>query len=320
MSNMGCEIKRHKTCTRLSVCFNGQLLVLFLMVIGLSACTRSASDNTPIAAQAKPANDVLDQVQDDETVLATVNGSRIGELDLSINLVRTLGDAYPQFADANTEEQVLQSMIASRAIAMKHLASLSPDEQVSLEKRVAQFREELLVKQYLLDNGKPQTVDAQQVAAYYDDNPEEFAGSEERLYERMTIDSARYANEPAAALQSLNRGKTHDDWRALAVETEHEPYPVVHSFQTLIGDTAQGAIEAAVLTLQERQVSRVVISDGAPYLARLVEITQQPAIPLIQAQADIRQRLLLSTVRDSVRTVSRDVVAESDVVLLQSSD
>ena len=94
-------------------------------------------------------------------MLATVNGSRIGELDLDINLVRTLGDAYPQFADTGAQEQVLQSMIASRAIAMKRLASLSTDEQVLLEKRVAQFREELLVKQYLVDNGNPQSVNAQ---------------------------------------------------------------------------------------------------------------------------------------------------------------
>ena len=136
----------------------------------------------------------------------------------------------------------------------------------------------------------------------------------------MTIDSERYANEPSIALQSLNRAKTHDNWRALAAQTEQESHPVVHSFQTLIGDTAQGAIEAAVLTLQEGQLSRVVISDGAPYLARLVEVTQQPATPVIQAQADIRQRVLLATVRDSVRRVSKEVVAESDVVLLQSGN
>ena len=320
MSKLDCMSIRHTTIKRLLVLLNRRLLVLCLVAVGLSACTRNATDTAPIVAQAQPTTDVLDQVQEDETVLATVNGSRIGELDLTINLVRTLGDAYPQFADAKAQEQVLQSMIASRAIAMKRLASLSTDEQVSLEKRVAQFREELLVKQYLVENGRPQTVNAQQVATYYEDNPEEFTGSTERLYELLTIDPENYSNEPALALQSLNRAKTHDDWRVLAAESEQEAHPVVHSFQTLIGDTAQGAIEAAVLKLNEGELSRVVISNSAPYMARLLEVAQQPVIPLIHAKADIHKRLLMATVRESVRTVSDEVVAESDVVLSQSGD
>lgn len=72
--------------------------VSVLLLLGASSCSQNTEPRS-LAAEPHPgATDSLDKVQVDERVLATVNGSRIGEQDLTINLIRTLGDAYPQFS------------------------------------------------------------------------------------------------------------------------------------------------------------------------------------------------------------------------------
>lgn len=304
----------------LTVKANKALFSVFLISASLYACSRNVSFNQDNAANVQPASDVLDQVQVDETVLASVNGSRIGELDLTLNLLRTLGDSYNQMSDTGVEEQVLQSMIASRAIAIKSLESMSQDEKISLEKRVAQFREELLVKQYLLENAEPEAVTAEQIEAYYNDNPDQFSGKKEWLYELVTVDSAIYKKQTNAALQSLNRAKTHDDWRALASNTEQQAISVSHSYQTFTGDVPQGAIQEAVVKLNESQMSRIIISDAAPYLVRLLEVSKQPPVPLTQARASIRKKLLPASIKTSVRAISESAVAQSNVVLSQASE
>ena len=293
-------------------------LVALSVALLLAACAERPTPARPPASVV----DRLDQVIDGEPVLAMVDGSRIGELDLTINLERTLGDAYAQLADAGVEEKVLESMIASRAIALRSLADMGEEDRAALEKRVAQFREELLVKQYLVDHADPHTVTTTQIEDYYAKNTEEFAGDVERLYEIVTVTPAAYERDPAQGIRVVSRGKTSDDWRALARESVDGPATerLAHSYRTLVGDEHEGAIEQAVLGLEVGRMSRLVFSGGAPYLVRLLEETRHDPIPLEQARAAIKRKLLPASVRRSVREISEQVLDDSDVVLSASAD
>ena len=271
------------------------------------------ADRPPGLGAALPAPTALDRVTDGEPVLATVGGSRIGETDLAMAMARTLGDAYGQLADGNVEATMLESMIASRAIALEAFAEMDADERAAIDKRVGAFREELLVKRYLVDHAEPHTVTAEAVADYYEDHPEEFEGTLERLYEIVTVAPEAYERDAREAIALVSRAKTRDDWRALATETADEPVAVGHSYRTLVGDAPVGPIEEAVVALEAGETSRLVVSGGAPYLVRLLEVTRGDPVPLEQARADIRRKLLPRRVRDAVRTLSDAVLERTEV-------
>ena len=278
--------------------------------------------NVPSLGAATAALNTLDSgrlefVQPDEQVLATVNGSRIGEEDLAINMARTLGDSYAQLMDSDVENKVLESMIASRAIALRSLDEMEDFDKVSLEKRVMQFREELLVKAYLLDHAEPDVVSQENIRTYYENNPEEFAGQKERLYEIVTVSRADYQRNSQAALQAVSLAKTYDDWQQLARDSlaDDSLVTVAHSFQTQVGKNAKSAIDKVVIEMSEGEMSKVLIDNGAPYLIRLREVTQTQPIPIEQARADIKRKLLPASIRKSVKSVSNTVLETTDVVL-----
>lgn len=295
-----------------------------LMVAG---CNKSTQVEEPDSEPVVQESSLLDLVQPDETVLATVNGTRIGEQDLSVNMVRTLGDSYFQLVDSSVEDKILQSMIASRAIAAEALSLMDDDEKIALEKRVALFREELLVKDYLLNNADPHTITSEKIEAYYTENPDEFQGHEERLYELVTVSTASYKQNAKVALDTLQLAKNHDDWRDLSAQLRREQHAIglSHSYQTLQPENSEkstakpSALNSAVAQLQVGDMSRVIIQDGAPYLVRLLEVKKGEAIPLSQARATIKRKLLPASVRQSVREISDTVLAKSEVVVVDSA-
>lgn len=291
-------------------------VIVLLSVAFIGGCSRTE----PEFSAALPLVDPLDRVAADEVVLATVGGSRIGASDLTLRLARTLGDDYGQLVDVNVEQTMLESMIASRALALEALGEMDEFERVSLEKRVAQFYEELLVKRYLVAHADGGNVTADQVTAYYKANPKEFAGNTTRVFEVVTVSPDTYRRDSVAAIAAVSRAKTHDDWSALAVQSAatSDGLRLGHGVKTLIGDQADGPIEAAVLELASGQKSRVIISDGAPYIVRLVEQREDEPESLASARADIRRKLLPRSVRDSVRALSEEVLARTVVTRLHN--
>ena len=290
-----------------------------LIACAATACAPSADKPIvePALGAASMDVSVLDTVIGDELVLATVGGSRIGEDDLTVNMIRTLGDSYSQLHQTDIKDTMLQSMIASRAIAIEAMSTMDEDELASLEKRVAQFREELLVKNYLLDHAEADGITSENISTYYKDHPEEFAGQVERLYEIVTVSQADYKRDRSASLQAVSEAKTHDDWRALSRASlrSDSGITVSHSKRTLVGDEAVSEIDSAVLNLQQGQISKVIVADGAPYLVRLLTVTQKEPIPLEQARADIKRKLVPSSIRKSVKAISEEVLKDTTVVI-----
>ncbi|CAG0887846.1 unnamed protein product [Cyprideis torosa] len=297
------------------------------MLLTLGACSKNDTP-TPPAEPAPAAPEVtMGWLDPNEELLATVNGSVIGSDDLSVYMARTIGSDYRAVSDPQIEQRVLESLVASRAIALTELAQMPLEERLLLEKRVAQFREELLVKRYLLENAKPNTISNEDIKQYYDNNPQEFAGREERRYELLTISPQDYKKDSELAIDLISRGKTSHNWSELANQeaassTQGSTVKLQHNTLTLTLDDkpSLSAIDKVVASLTIGEMSRVVFEAGAPYIVRLLDIKQEPAKSLEQARSEISKRLLPASIKKSVKAINRTTYSKGTAIKISFDD
>ncbi len=83
----------------------------------------------------------------DDPVLARVNGSAITASELNAAVERSFG-ADAELADTR-RKGVLESLVLSRAIALAREKELDEAGKRAIERKVAAYREEVLVREYL---------------------------------------------------------------------------------------------------------------------------------------------------------------------------
>lgn len=292
-------------------------LAIAILLLTLAACTTDdKDDNNAVESQAN-STPTLGVLNGEEDLLATVNGSPIGRDDLAVYTSRTIGSSYAGLTDNKIEERILQSLVASRAIAQAQLKLMANDDINLLEKRVAQFREELLVKRYLLDNADPHSISDAEIKRYYEKNLAEFNGQQERRYELLTVPKLDYKKAPKAAMDLLSHAKTESEWAAYVLSdeaTQNAGPKLQHNILNTIGSDNLSQVETAVTALAVGKMSRIILENGSPYIVRLLDIKQKPAKTLVQARAEISKRLLPASIKKSVKSISEQVLAESTVI------
>ena len=121
----------------------------------------------------------------DETVVAKVNDTPITLYDVDATARRTLGEQIAGTLDGKGKRKVLESLVQARAVAHLVERELDASELAALEKRVAAFREELLVQAYLERHITPTPVSGDMVRAYYDRHKDQFGGKRVLRYEML---------------------------------------------------------------------------------------------------------------------------------------
>lgn len=285
-------------------------LALTLVALLLASC---ADNNTSEISRDPNAKPSLSTAGSDEAVIAKVNGSAITQADLDVYLARTLGTGSDMMLDDNVQSRVLESLVSSRAIAQQSLAEMSADDVGMLEKRVAQFREELLVKRYLLEHAEANTVSAEQIKAYYEENQSEFSGSREVRYEFLTVAKSEYDKDPGKVVERLSLAKNAPDWQSLILSDADGMTGVMRNVLALDEQAASTALEKAVVELREGQTSRIIMQSGSAYIARVVSVTEKPGLSLENARHSIARKLLPLSVKQSVRDISAAVLKDSKV-------
>lgn len=292
-------------------------VALSILLLVLAACsTDNKDDSTAFEVDTNSAL-ILGVLNSDEDLLVTVNGSPIGTDDLAVYTSRTIGSSYAAMTDSTIEQRILQSLVASRAIAQAQLKLMPGNDINLLEKRVAQFREELLVKRYLLDNADPHSISDAEIKRYYEKNLAEFNGQQERRYELLTVPKLDYRKAPKAAMDLLSHAKTESEWGVYVLSDEaiqNAGLKLQHNILNTIGSDNLSQVETAVTGLAVGKMSRIILENGSPYIVRLLDIKQKPAKTLAQARAEISKRLLPASIKKSVKSISEQVLAESTVI------
>lgn len=236
---------------------------------------------------------------------ATVNGTELSEEQLDFALNRFFGN---QFIDARAERKVRESLIASRAIALRAESEL--DEQVldDVELAVQAYREERLIAAYIENTTTPEPVSSQMVNDYYQANPEEF-GAQTIIRLAVLEADVEKSGQPVSQLsQELNALAQATDWADIQLPE------YIRYYRTSTNAQLPASILAGVSNVKTGERSGVIVGDDRLYQFRKVSVEQIPPKPLAEVSATIRKRLAATQLSKTVKALSDRIVGESDVV------
>lgn len=299
----------------LQLCF----VAAFLNATGCSGDKDSASDKPPTVSPGK--QDFSNAGSDQEingAVLARVDGLAITESDLDRLVYRIGGEgaeALVSQALANDEnrKKMLESLVSSRAMAILQEKQLSAEQKNDLDKRVAAYREELLVKNYLQEHADVQPVSNEMVKAYYTENEREFTEEPQYRFEVLTSYGEVTDDQRKEILAVLATAKNTKDWEALEKKLMKSKLPIKH--QT--AKARLGLLSADIRALLEKTapVSEISAINKAPRVSdvdvkqtikvvRVLEITPGAVKPLAEVSANIRKRLAPIMMKQAVAEAS----------------
>lgn len=245
--------------------------------------------------------------------LVTVDESPITRAQLELTVERTLGESAPLFANDEVERKILDSLVASRAMALLAERELGASERAQLDLKAQAYREELLVRHYLEQHATPEPVTSEQVADYYQRHPEEFGGGVEKSFEVIVsdqdLDEAQRAE--LIALLSGAEVKGHDwqkqvaAWRAAGKPLEYrsnriKPELLEQPLRSLVEPTAAGSIAPLYV-------------DGQMLLVRVTAEERLPARPLSEVSGEIREKLAPQALKQAVKSLSEEAMRQVKV-------
>ncbi len=273
------------------------------------AATEAPATPTEPAARVEPAY----VLEGDDTVLATVDGEPVTRYDVDAAARTMLGDTQATLLDAAARRRVLESLVTSRAIARRQLERMDAHGRAELEKRVAAYREQLLVKAYLEGRTTPRPVTQAMVEAYYARHPEQFGARSVRTYE-MLFAPAPVAGSLAKRLSAaLAEVASREDWEAAAAELSGHGLATRYRRGRVDARLLEPALQRALGGLAVGEASAVVRVDGRPHLVRVLDEQQVPPRPLDEVSAEIRRMLVPVQISSAVEDAARTVLADAKV-------
>ncbi len=275
-----------------------------VMTLCLFACT----DSNKITG--------TDQVEKDSSVKrATVNQSVITDDELNLAIHRTLGKNAALYMTDELEQKLLQSLIASRAIAQKSESEMSVDEKNELRLKTAAFREELLVKQYLGRHVTPQPVSTEMVKKYYLGNQERFGGGTIKSFEYVQVILNEGA-DAALAVQPLNVLSKQKNWQSAAIDLKEKQsdWSVTYKTASLKSKLIQEPIKSMLINLNVGEVAPLKFEGNSYTLLKLKAEKALAVKPLSEVSAEIRKLLAPIQIKKAVKLISDKAIADAEIV------
>jgi len=253
-------------------------------------------------------------LEGDNVVLARVNGSAITQYDLEQTIRSTLGRYMTSRLDEAGRRKVLESMVASRAIAQAQEADLSEKDRAVIENKMQVYREELLVMQYLALHAPPQPVTQEMVREYYESNPELFGGKTIRTYEMITSNRSLKPRERDRMIEVLKNAAQKKEWKGWAKALQRQGYPVAFRQGQVAEEILHPQLQQFMQTLKKGETSQLVFVKGSPYVVRIVNEEKIAPRPLSEVSGQIRKSLVPFQLKKAVKQAAAEVLKTAEVV------
>lgn len=255
----------------------------------------------------------------EQVVWAKVNDTPVTQFDVEQAAKRTLGALAVETVQRAAAAKLLDSAIQSRALAMAAERELNQDERFTLEKEVAVYREQLLVRNYIERHTPPAPVTPEMVADYYQKHPERFGGGTENQYELLGANRAVSPDERKTFLAKLQDAANKKDWKAWGSDLTDAGLPAAFSTGALSDKLLHPKLRELLTTLSSDKTSSVVFVEGRPYVARITGKQTKPARPLDEVRADIVRALSPVQLSNAVEKAAAEVMKRTKVERLKGA-
>jgi len=209
---------------------------------------------------------------------------------------------------------MLESLVSARAIALAEEALLSPERRAALEKKVAAYREQVLVNDYLRERAAPEPVTNEMVKRYYDEHPEKFGGTSARAFEMIFTERAPSEPERNALIGALKDAGSQKDWRKWTDELRKKKLPVVFRDGTSDAKLLDARLASLMAPLAPGKASSLSFVEGRAYVVRVTSESHSAGRPLAEVSGEIRQTLAPIQLKKAVKSASERALKDAKVV------
>jgi hypothetical protein len=284
-----------------------RILLLCLSAYWLTGCSDS---DTPSAANDGQAEAVDGAAVVKSSPIAMVGGTAITEQALDQAMERFFSSSGEIRDRQRVEQQVLKSLISSRAIALLSERELDNHDRQDLALKVAAYREELLVKRYLQQHATPQPVTSEMVETYYQEHQQEFGGGTNNSFELIQTTRKLTEEERSRLIKLLGGLSQEADWESWAQRHRDEPigWRSLNAKSELLKQPLRSLVEAT-----EVGATSALHIDEQLTLVKVNARDELPAKPLTQVSAEIRRKLAPVKMKQAIKEISTQAQAETEI-------
>lgn len=238
----------------------------------------------------------------DNEVLVMVEGKAITTFDLERALDKSLGEFAAESVERGARDQVLESLVQSKAMAVLGEKGLDTPTRLLIEKEVDSYRESLFVKSYLAKESPVDQITPRDIEKYYNEHAGRFGATVERRYELIFGKNESVGSARVAVMQSLSNASTSEEWKQLASESEPTA-PLGYATGRLSEKALHPKLKKLMEGLEMDKASNIAFVQGRPYMGRIIGEEKVPARPLQEVRGDIVKALTAVNLRDAVKRV-----------------
>ncbi len=253
----------------------------------------------------------------DDVVLAKVGGKPISQYDVDQLAGHTLGKLGGETVRLSAQSKLLEGLIQSRAIAAAAEKELTPLEKLAVEREVASFREQLLVRGYVDRHAPPVPVSQQMIEEYYRSHPERFGGKTRHLCEVVGATRDLSPDERNSVMKALHDAQRQTDWKAWVETLTKKQVPVSLTSTADDDQLLVARLGELIRSLKPGTPSQVVLISGRPYVARLNGEEKTPPRPLSEVRADIERLLSPAQLSSALEKVGKEARKQVEVEIVK---
>ena len=283
------------------------------LTVVLSACSSEKNDE---------ANNVSGSSGYLDTPIVSVSseelpGFTVSEQEMDLMLERMGGSAAMAVGGQEFTDKIQKSLIVSKAMALSASQGMTAEELSLIELRTRQFKEELLVKEWLKSRVVPNPPSVDEVNQFYQNNLAQFGYKKLRSVELLTISPPKGNHAQVKAMQLLSETKElsqlsntiqmlRDQGIALTVKTfelnvsdSGSSNDALKSLPTQLIAKAEG--------MDVKDMSSVIVINGQWNVLTVLEEKEIPAKPLVEVSGSIRKQLAPMKFRESVKELTDEL-------------
>ena len=274
-----------------------RVIILHCLLLSLVACNSDRKEKN-IEKVTSTAQVNKSEIEETNKIVAKVNNTVITKNQLDYAMIRFL----PKDLGADVKEKlsgkVLNSLIDSRLMAAIEEAKLDKQERQLMNVKVEAYREELLVKRYIIENIEPQPITQENIHQYYLEHLEEFGEKTEKTYEIIQSGEVQKESERVSLLTKLSNISAVDDWSSWFENNKNLglSYRKTTSPVGLLKEPLRGLIEATGVGETSPLLNGKVLT-----IVRVEKIKMIPAKPFEQVSGNIRRMMAPQALKISIK-------------------